>query len=194
MFVWSFRMSKRELIIFCVGVLAFAITAVLLLWQPGSRETSALIDGGGTLSAGSADERIAFLEQFGWKCEQEPVSVKEIIIPAKFNEAYAQYNQLQQEQGFDLQKLSGRRVKLWTYSITNYPGGVKDVVANLLVLDGKIVGGDISSTLLSGFTHGFDPNDAASETAMAQLSSSGIDRSVPDSIPANTDAPPENDE
>ncbi len=194
MFVWSLRMSKRELIILGVGILAFIITAVLLLSPSGSRSASALAEAGYNLSAEGADGRLAFLNQFGWQCEPEPVSVREVIIPAKFNEVYEEYNRLQKTQGFDLQSLSGRRVKLWTYKVTNYPGEVSDVVANVLVLNGKVVGGDISSTLLDGFTHGFDPEQNAAETAQAQQSSATIDRTVPDSIPANSEIPPEADE
>lgn len=194
MFVWSFRMSKRELVIIAIGVAAFIITVLLLLLPSGSREASVLVESGYTLEADGSDQRLGFLSQFGWQCTPEPVSVKEVIIPAKFNDVYAQYNDLQKQQGFDLQRYSGRRVKLWTYSVTNYPGGVQDVVANLLVLDGKVIGGDISSTLLDGFMHGFDPTQFAAETALAQLTVTVIDRSVPDSIPENSDTPPEMDE
>ncbi|MBR6748707.1 MAG: hypothetical protein IKM07_07185, partial [Clostridia bacterium] len=48
---------------------------------------------------------------------------------------------------------------------TNYPGGLSDVAANLLILDGEVIGGDISSTLLDGFMHGFDPAQFPAETA-----------------------------
>lgn len=194
MFVWSFRMSKRELIIIGIGIAAFVITAFLLLFPGGSSSASALIDAGYSLSADGADSRIEFLSQFGWQCDAEPAAVKEIIIPAKFSDVYAEYNELQKEQGFDLQQYSGRRAKLWTYRVLNYPGGVSDVVANILIIDGTVIGGDISSTLLDGFTHGFDPNKYAADTAMAQLSAASIDRSVPNIIPTNSEVPPEKDE
>lgn len=193
MFVWSLRMSKRELIIIGIGIIAFAVTAFLLLFPGGSSSASALTEAGYTLSADGADERIEFLSQFGWTCESEPMTVKEVIIPAKFNDVYTQYNELQKEQGFDLQQYSGRRAKLWTYRVTNYPGGINDVAANLLIIDGNVIGGDISSTLKDGFTHGFDPSRYAADTAMAQLSAAAPDRSVPDNIPANSETPPEND-
>ena len=194
MFVWSFRMSKRELIIIGIGAAAFIITALLLLLPSGGRETSALADSGYTLEADGSAQRLDFLSQFGWQCDPEPVSVKEVVIPGKFNEVYTQYNELQKQQGFDLQQYSGRRAKLWTYTVTNYPGGVSDVVANLLIIDGKVIGGDISSTLLDGFMHGFDPAQFPAETAMAYLTASGIERTVPDSIPTNSEIPPEEDE
>ncbi len=194
MFVWSFRMSKRELLIIAIGAAAFLITVFLLLFPSGSRETSALAESGFTLEADGTDGRMKFLSQFGWQCEPEPVSVKEVIIPAKFNDVYTGYNELQKQQGFDLQRYSGRRVKLWTYRVTNYPGGLSDVVANLLILDGKVIGGDISSSLLDGFMHGFDPAQFPAETALAYMTASGVERTVPESIPANSEIPPEDDE
>jgi len=194
MFVWSFRMSKRELVIIGIGLAAFIITVFLLLSPSGSKETSALTESGYTLEADGSSQRLEFLAQFGWQCEPEPLTVKEVIIPAKFNDVYTQYNDLQKQQGFDLQQYSGRRVKLWTYRVINYPGGISDVVANLLVLDGSVIGGDISSSLLDGFMHGFDPAQFPAETTLAIMTASGVERSVPDSIPANSEVLPENDE
>lgn len=194
MFVWSFRMSKRELVIIIIGVAAFIITALLLLLPSGDRETSSLADSGHSLEADGSSQRLEFLEQFGWQCEPEPVEVKEVIIPAKFNDTYAEYNELQKQQGFDLQQYSGRRVKLWTYTVTNYPGGISDVVANLLILNGTVIGGDISSTLLDGFVHGFDPTQFPAQTALAYMTASGTPRTVPENIPTNTELPPEEDE
>ncbi|MBQ9994007.1 MAG: DUF4830 domain-containing protein [Clostridia bacterium] len=194
MFVWSFRTSKRELIIILIGIVAFVITVCLLLFAPsGSKQSSLLVEGGYSLSAEDADGRMSFLSQFGWEADPEPVAVKEVLIPLKFNGVYTEYNELQKSQGFDLEPLSGKRLKLWTYRITNYPNVSDNVVANILTLDGNVVGGDISSTALDGFMHGFDPNQYSAETASAQLDVQTIDRSVPDSIPEQSDTPPEND-
>ena len=56
----------------------------------------------------------------------------------------------------DLSKLKGKKVKRWTYEVTNYPKQTEGVRANLLVLDGKVVGGDIcSNDAANGFMHGF---------------------------------------
>lgn len=42
-------------------------------------------------------------------------------------------------------------------------------MANLLVLDGRVIGGDICSVELNGFIHGFvNPNDTASLTQVSQ--------------------------
>lgn len=190
MFVWSFKLSKREIIIFAVGIAAFALLVFLLL-SPGGARTTSLEASGYTLTADSADARAGFLSQFGWQTAPDPVEVREVIIPAEFSDVYTEYNELQKTQGFDLEKLKGERVKKWTYTITNYPDVSGDVIANILIKDGKVVGGDISSAQFGGFMHGFVPSDSAEVTSQAQTSSIEIDRSVPASIPCSSDTPPE---
>lgn len=64
-----------------------------------------------SLKASTAEERIAFLSQYGWSVEEEPLEVKEIIIPAEFDDVYEKYNAIQKEQGFDLMSYCSKRVK-----------------------------------------------------------------------------------
>lgn len=189
MFVWSFRMSKRELIIIGVGVAAFVITVLLLLFAPSGAAQSSAMVGGYTLSAGDESERERFVTQFGWTMEKDPVTVRELIIPKRFDDAYEEYNELQKRQGFDLSALRGKRVKLWCYQLTNHPAGDRAVI-NILVADGVVVGGDISSNRADGFMHGFDPVVFSQEIASTGPDGD-LDRNVPDSIPTDEDAPPE---
>ena len=85
---------------------------------------------------------------------------KEIIIPAEFDDVYEKYNAIQKEQGFDLTAYCSKRVKKWTYKVTNYPNyeGSDCIRATLLVFDGKVIGGDVCSVELDGFMHGFVKN------------------------------------
>ena len=43
----------------------------------------------------------------------------------------------------------------YCYNITNYPDYDGEVTATLLVYRNKVIGGDISSADVNGFTHGF---------------------------------------
>lgn len=190
MFVWSFKFSKREIIIFLVGVAAF-IALIFLLLAPSRAQPTSLESSGYTLTADNEDSRIAFLSQFGWDADPEPIGVMEIVIPAQFSDVYTEYNDLQKSQGFDLEKYKGERVKKWTYLITNYPNVSGSVIANILIKDGKVVGGDISSAEMNGFMHGFIPSDSAAVTASAQRDAIMVDRTVPVSIPSSSDVPPE---
>ena len=59
--------------------------------------------------------------------------------------------------GLDLTKYSGEECTKYTYKILNYDSNSK-IVANLLVLDKKVIGGDISETKKDGFMQTFYKN------------------------------------
>lgn len=108
--------------------------------------------------AGNNKERLQFISQFGWEVSDEPEEVCEIIIPQEFDDVYNNYNELQLKQDCDLRDYAGLRVKRWTYIIKNYPGYSETdtcVRINLLIYNGIVIGGDVSSTELSGFMHTF---------------------------------------
>ncbi|MBE6827389.1 MAG: DUF4830 domain-containing protein [Ruminococcaceae bacterium] len=161
MFVYSVnkRQIKLALIVFCLLTMCLILAAL----TKQSIETIKINEY--NLSAKTADERIAYLSQFGWSVNPEPVEVKEIIIPAEFDEVYSNYNNIQKEQGFDLEQYKAQRAKKWTYTVINYPGyeGKDCIRATLLIINGKVIGGDVCSVELNGFMHGF--LNPASETA-----------------------------
>ena len=55
--------------------------------------------------------------------------MEELILPEEFDETYTQYLELQAGQGFDLEAYRGKRVKRYTYEITNYPTGEQGIQA-----------------------------------------------------------------
>lgn len=111
-----------------------------------------------SLSASSESEMLTFISNYGWQVDEEPVEVRDVIIPETFDEVYSNYNNIQLEQGFDLEKYAGQRVKRWTYVIRNYPETSPNddfIRINILVSDGVVIGGDVCSVKLDGFMHGF---------------------------------------
>ncbi|MBR3802651.1 MAG: DUF4830 domain-containing protein [Clostridia bacterium] len=141
-----------------LGVL-LVVCAVFGVYAAG-RSVSATVESaksGFDYKAADSSGRLKFLSQFGWEVEQDPVEVREIIIPAEFDAAYEHYNELQQEHGLDLSKYCGKRAKRWTYEVKNYPGyeGSDLVQANIFVLDGVVIGGDICSLETNGFMQSF---------------------------------------
>ena len=160
MFVYSVkkRQVKMALLVFFVALLAVALIIVSHHTAEAGK-TAAL-----NIRAASED-RIAYLSQFGWSVKEDPVEVCEVIIPAEFDDVYEKYNELQKEQGFDLSLYASKRVKRWTYEITNYTGyeNTGFIHANILVYDGKVIGGDVCSTELNGFMHGFAKPDNTGE-------------------------------
>ena len=103
----------------------------------------------------SNEDRITFLAQFGWQVEETPNESANVAIPAEFDKGFAAYNELQRAQGLDLSKYASRTVERYTYRVTNYEGYDGEVLANLLICRGRVIGGDICSADQNGFLHGF---------------------------------------
>lgn len=102
----------------------------------------------------TASDRISLLESYGWQVEQDPVEFMEVTIPSEFDATYAQYNEVQKEQGFDLAKYAGKHAMKYSYAIKNHPSGEEHVIATILVYKNKLIGGDVSSAKMDGFLHG----------------------------------------
>lgn len=102
------------------------------------------------------EDRVRFLSQFGWECDSTATEEVKLKLPAEFDRIMTEYNELQKAQGLDLHKFKGREIERYTYKITNYPGYEGDVLANVLIYRGRVIGGDICSSDVTGFIHGFD--------------------------------------
>ncbi len=77
-----------------------------------------------------------------------------IILPHEFGDVMAEYNEMQQRQGFDLSPYAGLECERYTYRVTNYPNGDANVLAQIFVCGTRVIGGDIHSTAMDGFMHG----------------------------------------
>lgn len=162
MFVCSIKKRQIKLAALITFVIAMIIILIVLSKNTIEASKTAALN----INASTAEERIAYLSQFGWSVDEEPIEVCEVIIPLEFNDTYARYNEIQKEQGFDLSLYCEKRVKRWTYKVTNYQGyeNADCIRATMLVYDGKVIGGDICSIELNGFMHGFFNPQNTSET------------------------------
>ena len=102
----------------------------------------------------SNQDRVDYLSAYGWQVSSDPIATQELLIPEEMDESYDEYLALQTDQGFDLKKYAGKRVKRYTYEVLNYPSGETGVQANLLICKNTVVGGEILSPRLDGFLHG----------------------------------------
>lgn len=93
-------------------------------------------------------KRIDYINNLGYEVDENSTTNKEIIIPLTFSNVYLTYNLLQQKSGFDLSNFKGKTVNKYSYKVLNYKK--ENYYLNLLVLDGVIIGGDISSTNFDG--------------------------------------------
>lgn len=145
----SVRLRRGSVLAFAVLlVAAVAGTVVLTSQQPVALPAWSLFNKG--IPGGEENQRIEFLQKYGWEAEVPPISEEEIVIPAEWDEVYTGYASLQQAQGFNLDKLRGKTVTEYTYHITNYPEK-DEVAAHILVYKDRIVGADISEMEQGGF-------------------------------------------
>lgn len=156
MFVISLTSEKLKK--YFIIALACALTTIGGIISVSTDSMPAANIGGVNMRASTAEERVAFFSQFGYEISEDPLEVKEVIIPTEFDETYEEYNAIQKSQGLDLSKYKGKRVKMWSYAINNYPGYERadgTIRGNLLVYEGVVIGGDVSNIELQGFMRGF---------------------------------------
>ena len=152
MFIITARVRKGPILAVAA---AAAVVCGVLLTAAGLGGRDAAVSGVVSPTGIKTNEdRIAYLDSYGWQVSQEPVSVEELLIPETFDDTYAQYLDLQSSQGFDLSEYCGKRVKRYTYEINNYPTGESGIQAGLLIYKNTVIGGDVLSPQLGGFIHG----------------------------------------
>lgn len=149
MFIKSIKIRKPKALGIAMIAMVICIAALLVVFacRVSKQEIYDL---------GSETKRQAFLEEMGWEVSDEYDECRAVTIPEKWNEVYTNYNKLQKEQGFDLTAYKGKDIEVYTYKIKNYPEheGEEGIICNLMVFDGKLIGGDVCSTALDGFMQG----------------------------------------
>ncbi|MBS5725280.1 MAG: DUF4830 domain-containing protein [Clostridiales bacterium] len=158
MFVYSLKASSLKFA--CViGVAVIALVALLIL-MPTTKEVAAgsILEDNGTINyekIKTNENRLEFLSQFGWEAGDAAVEEVEVRIPTDFDKVMNAYNEVQKAQGLDLSKYKGKTATRYTYEIRNYPDYDGTVFANIIVYKNRVIGGDICSSDVSGFIHGF---------------------------------------
>lgn len=147
MLILSFKIPFKRIAVIC-SVATLIILAVIytLILRP---------QGASALRGDTEEGRQAFLSSYGWEVDPAGSYVTEVQIPKDFDSVFEAYNEIQLSQGCDLWDYAGKRVKRYSYLVSNYPAYSEDIRANLLVYNGKIIGGDVSSMEKNGFSHGF---------------------------------------
>ena len=146
--VMSIKWTLKKVGIVFGIVLVVAVALALILSGNGKSEFD-----GETL-----EQRMNFLASLGLEADPESERARDVIIPEEFDEIFENYNALQKKAGFDLEDYKGKTVRKYTYKILNYPTAEKDdiIMSDLLVFDGKIIGGDVYSPRLDGFITGLE--------------------------------------
>lgn len=162
MIIYTARVPKKRLLAVSAAVLCcmFAVLAFTFTLSGRAVAVSAEVK-----HIKTNDDRLAYLSGLGWQVSPQPVATEELLIPEEFGDSYQGYLKLQADQGFDLTQYRGKRVKRYTYQLTNYPAQAEPVQIALLVYKNRVVGGQIQSASGS-FLHGLTlPASSSSESA-----------------------------
>ena len=136
------KIKKRNLILAAAAAALLLLGLLLMIPRHNTKPASAPADG--------ISLCLDKLSEFGWEVDPTPLSNETFRLADQLSEDYLA---LQQEAGFDLSDDLGQTVRRYTFSVLNYPSGEADVLADLLVRDARVVGGDIRSASLTGFIH-----------------------------------------
>ena len=148
MLVMTAKVDKKRIAIIAAGVVALVVALILLL---GGRDAAPT----GAPTVSGNEDRVQFLNSFGWEVGPSPVQTSQVRIPASTSAVFARYNQLQKLQGYDLEKFAGKTVMRYVYTVKNYPGATEPVYATLLISGNQVIGGDITDTAPTGLMQGF---------------------------------------
>lgn len=151
MIIVTARVPKKRLLTGGIAALCCcAVVAAALVLTLGGRAVTASAE---VKNIRTNDDRLAYLGGLGWQVSPQPIATEELLIPQELDDSYAAYLKLQADQGFDLARYRGKRVKRYTYQLTNYPAQDEPVQIALLLYKNRVVGGQIQSASGS-FLHG----------------------------------------
>lgn len=127
----TFRIEKEK-----IAALLLGIVAVILILKEISD-----INMSGRKNADTLEKRISVAAELGidiTSCEEE---LSRIFIPETFGEALKTYNTLQTACGFDLSAYKNTLLDRYSYTF-----GQNGIRLDLLIFDGRLVGGDLYLT------------------------------------------------
>ena len=157
MFVFTAKLNKRKALCF---VIAFALILAAIILAVSLRGSKSRAEGRkepAYQGIRSAEDAAAYLRSLGWEVQPEPLEIREIVIPREFTGVYADYINLQEQQGFPIAQYGGMDAVRYSFRILNYPTGEENIVADLVVCGQAIIAGDIQCPALDGFMTGLKP-------------------------------------
>lgn len=153
--------SNQGLKIILFLILAAAAAAALIFFSKAkeSSETDEMF----TMPTNAM--RVEFLNKQGWIVSPDPVSKENAVVPSVFDGEYADYAELQHQQGFEPERSMGKDAVIIKYQVLNYPDHPENVYATMIICEDRLIGGDISMPGDDGFTEALV--SAAAQTFLA---------------------------
>ncbi len=104
-----------------------------------------------TQNLNTTQRRVQCAEYFGWEVDASSETEETVYIPETFDDVYKRYNSVQKLSGFNLLTYRGKVVTRYTFRVLNFPGqSGAEAFVNLLVYQGKLIGGDCLTVAIDG--------------------------------------------
>ncbi|MBQ6947403.1 MAG: DUF4830 domain-containing protein [Clostridia bacterium] len=145
MFICSFKLNKTR-VLSVVAALCLSLTLVFLMLP----EPTGVNGAAGEKSTKSEAEMVEYLSSIGHTVAPQALLIEKVVIPEKFDEEYKKYNELQKESGYNLEEYAGKNADKYTFKLLNKDPEQEERVVNLLIFEGQVIGGDVSSTKFGG--------------------------------------------
>lgn len=141
MFYLTFNKRKTLIILLTVNIILISIVAFVAV-------------GAVTKRLDSFNARKDFLENLGYTIDKNfTEEIKIIVLPTSFSKVYLNYNELQKQNGFNLEKYKGFEITQHTIKVFDETKR-DDLYAHILLHNGRLIGGDIATTAIDGFMKG----------------------------------------
>lgn len=153
--MFGFIVTKKRISnILIVVVLSFVLLGLVLI-----KSADNSVDAINLTTATDKLERIAFIENLGYKVDKSvDEDKKQIVIPYILNDVLKKYLEIQKTAGYSPEKFAGKKADVYTYKLTDE--NRTDLYAHLILVDGKIIGGDISAiSAEDGFINPLSPKN-----------------------------------
>lgn len=154
MFIYTVKASRVKFFALMICSMAILLTLAAVIPVNDKGESVAAVSYNYS-NVKTNEDIVQFLEGFGYEVNPEPIETAEVTVPGKFDSVYQRYNDIQRAQGLNLKKFAGKTVKRYSYEIIGYDDASDCAMANILIFNGSIVGGDISRSGENAFIHGF---------------------------------------
>ncbi len=158
MFIYTVKASRIKYFALIISSMAILLTLASVVPKEKNFQSVAVVSYDFS-NVYTNEDRVDFLESFGYTVDAAPLEVVSVAIPSSFDSVYEKYNDIQRAQGLNLKRYAGKSVTRYTYKVSEYGDKDSAVVANLLVYNNSIIGGDVCSTENNSFIHGFKKPD-----------------------------------
>ena len=132
MFVLSMKTTRPLL------AAVIAACGILIAVLVGARGMSPSMPAG----AGHAADPVAYVQSFGYTVDTPWVALQELAVPSAEDPAFAAYNAVLQEVGYDLTPYAGQRIKRYTYAVQNHPTD-PNAQAHVYVYKERVIAGEM---------------------------------------------------